>query len=309
MSDGEPDGPMVCSGNDYAINETSVNAVMSDQDVPESQILNLTFMYMRKNTETGEIEKCNVIEKVMYNGHVPSFHIHQEIPFTEHGEQYKYVFRYWTLESGTITSSMTVLSDSVLSAVYDMIKIPVSVEEPVETEESNLGDEFIQDQPPILDSCDKYLSTSANRDGCKYCKYGWVDPKIGNDLGRNEVECPYVRLLLDGEITSEGDTFAPMTLMEIDDISNLLKALFKINIDIAHREYFLKVDIADASDRWYGEKVGHESGEDNIVCIDINNIVCLDDTTGNGVGESANSDDIICTPDDNSDRNLIICRF
>ena len=152
-------------------------------------------------------------------------------------------------------------------------------------------------------------ATVYTKDGCKYCKYGWVDPKIGNDLGRNEVECPYVRLLLDGEITSEGDTFAPMTLMEIDDISNLLKALFKINIDISHREYFLKVDIADASDRWYGEKVGHESGEDNIVCIDINNIVCLDDTTGNGVGESANSDDIICTPDDNSDRNLIICRF
>ena len=83
LSDGEPDGPIVCNDSDYVINETSVNAVLSDQDVPESETLRLTFMYMRKNDSTGEIEKCNVIEKVMYNGHVPSFHIHQEIPFTE----------------------------------------------------------------------------------------------------------------------------------------------------------------------------------------------------------------------------------
>ena len=56
---------------------------------------------------------------IQYNSHVPSFHIHQEIPFTSNGKNYKYVFRYWKLESGTITSSMTVLSDSVLVAVYD----------------------------------------------------------------------------------------------------------------------------------------------------------------------------------------------
>ena len=189
---------------------------------------------------------------------------------------------------------MTVLSDSVLSAVYDMVKLPVSIEEPVETVEPNLGDEFVQDQSPNLDSCDKYLSTSANRYGCRYCKYSWVDPKTGNIDGRNEVACPYVRLLLDGEITSEGDTFAPMTLMEIDDISNLLKALFKINIDIAHREYFLKIDIPDVSDGWYGEKPGHE---DIIVCFDIDgNIVC----------EYSDKDEIIC---DSSDENPVVCAF
>ena len=32
----------------------------------------------------------------------------------------------------------------------------------------------------------------------------------------------------------------------------MLKALFKINIDIAHREYYLKVDIPEKSDWWYG---------------------------------------------------------
>ena len=33
--------------------------------------------------------------------------------------------------------------------------------------------------------------------------------------------------------------------MEIDNVALLLKALFKINIDIAHKEYFLKIDIPE----------------------------------------------------------------
>ena len=80
-------------------------------------------------------------EVVAYNEHVPSFHIHQEIPFIDDG--YKYVFRYWRLESGTISSSMTVLSDSVLCAVYDKIELPPEPEmEPVEQMESNLLDKM-----------------------------------------------------------------------------------------------------------------------------------------------------------------------
>lgn len=43
-----------------------------------------------------------------------------------------------------------------------------------------------------------------------------------------------------------------LTIIEIDDISNLIKALFKVNIDIAHREYYLKIDIPEKSDWWYG---------------------------------------------------------
>lgn len=47
-----------------------------------------------------------------------------------------------------------------------------------------------------------------------------------------------------------------LTIIEIDDISNLMKALFKVNIDIAHREYYLKVDVPEQSDWWYGHKNG-----------------------------------------------------
>lgn len=34
------------------------------------------------------------------------------------------MFRYWKLESGIVTSSLTVLSDCVFRAVYDVLELP-----------------------------------------------------------------------------------------------------------------------------------------------------------------------------------------
>lgn len=56
------------------------------------------------------------------NQKVPYFHIHQEIPIDD-GK--KLVFRYWKKESGNITSSLTMMSDVTLVAVYDSIKKPL----------------------------------------------------------------------------------------------------------------------------------------------------------------------------------------
>jgi hypothetical protein len=39
-------------------------------------------------------------------------------------------------------------------------------------------------------------------------------------------------------------------------VADLIKVLFKVNIDIAHREYYLKIDIPEVSDWWYGYKEG-----------------------------------------------------
>ena len=75
------------------------------------------------------------------NSTIPVFHIHDEIDF---GEVVK-KFRYWRLESGNISSSMTILSDATLVAVYDDIAKPV--EEAPELEKVNpneLNDEFVQ---------------------------------------------------------------------------------------------------------------------------------------------------------------------
>lgn len=52
----------------------------------------------------------------------------------------------------------------------------------------------------------------------------------------------------------EDDDFEINSVLEIQDIANLIKGLFKVNIDIAHREYFLKFDIPNDSDWWYGHK-------------------------------------------------------
>ena len=68
--------------------------------------------------------------------------------------------------------------------------------------------------------------------------------------------CPFVKLL--NIAKTERDDFDRMTLLEIEDVSNLLKALFKVNLHIARREYFLKKDLPGVSDWWYGYKDGDE---------------------------------------------------
>ena len=64
------------------------------------------------------------------------------------------------------------------------------------------------------------------------------------------------------------------TLIEIEDIANLLKALFKVNIDIAHRGYFLKIDVPEPSNWWYGYRVGEFQGPGDILCNTNSPIVC-----------------------------------
>lgn len=109
----------------------------------------------------------------------------------------------------------------------------------------------------------RYLSESVNKDGVKYCKFPGINPTpTGATNGypfRSGIDCPYVKMLKEingisgtGSYSDTSNDFETMTLLQIDDISNLLKALFKINIDIAHRECYLKVDIPEKSDWWYG---------------------------------------------------------
>ena len=97
----------------------------------------LWFKYIDSDTK----QPHEVYEYVEENSTIPVFHIHDEIDF---GEVVK-KFRYWRLESGNISSSMTILSDATLVAVYDDIAKPV--EEVPELEKVNpneLNDEFVQ---------------------------------------------------------------------------------------------------------------------------------------------------------------------
>lgn len=38
----------------------------------------------------------------------------------------------------------------------------------------------------------------------------------------------------------DNNDFGPGTLIEIEDVANLIKALFRINVHIAHDEYYLR---------------------------------------------------------------------
>lgn len=76
----------------------------------------LTFKFLDEDGAAKTISQT-----VQENQHIPSFHIHSEVARTNGT---KLVFRYWKLESGDISSSMTILSDSVLVAVYDEVQPP-----------------------------------------------------------------------------------------------------------------------------------------------------------------------------------------
>lgn len=67
----------------------------------------------------------------------------------------------------------------------------------------------------------------------------------------------YLKTIYDDEtLKAKKNDFRQMTMVEIEDVVNLLKALFKVNFDIAHREYYLKIDVPEASNWWYGYEEG-----------------------------------------------------
>lgn len=73
--------------------------------------------------------------------------------------------------------------------------------------------------------------------------------------------------------------------------------MLKINIDIAHREYFLKIDIPNDTNWWYG----YIWGDDNIVCHDS-------ETVGDGkVVCGIYTDQIVCTSEDGMNGDYIVC--
>ena len=126
--------------------------------------------------------------------------------------------------------------------------------------------------------CD-WLKTLSGGGG-HYCSYIGIDPKSDGG-GRVAVNCPYFRI---NEFLKKDDCdFAPITFIEIEDVENLLKALFKVNIHIAHTEYYLKIDIPEKSDWWYGQKIGDEENE----------VIC-DGSSTNTVCEGGETTQIVC---------------
>lgn len=69
--------------------------------------------------------------------------------------------------------------------------------------------------------------------------------------------------------------FGPGTLIEIEDVANLIKALFRINVHIAHDEYYLRQEEPEGTSWWYGDVVGEDvDGTPHLICGTDGQIVC-----------------------------------
>lgn len=99
------------------------------------------------------------------------------------------------------------------------------------------------------------------------------------------VSCPKVNAWLRKSI--ENNDFDVGTIIDASDLGVLLRALLKVNIDIAHREYYLKIEIPNDTDWWYG----YIWGDDYIVCNDSDSV---EEEENDICDEEYDNDKIIC---------------
>ena len=271
--------PIVCKEDDIDY-DVPIEAYIVEYKERKFQVV---FKYMDDTgTPTEHIE-----ENVPQNKHLPRFHIHNK--YEKDGSTF--TFKHWLLESGNLTSSLTVLSDLVFVAVYDETTTDYTEEQEHDLpEKGTTVDPIVQSEVDESDlwGCgyhQPYPGEGHTHTG--YCTLAGLDPQRYEEHFEELDDCPYVKLLqelYDGELVSKDSLFRETTIMEISDIADLLKALFKVNIDIAHREYFLKIDVPEESNWWYGYNIGDI--KPYIVC-DANSrqIVCYDSDV---------DDDIVC---------------
>ena len=144
----------------------------------------------------------------------------------------------------------------VFVGVYDEIQQPE-----YDSTESIVEDTYVdlepyddqEDLPPL--SCLYWSGDELNKDGISYCKLTGLDPQK-YEHGFDELfECPFVEMFSDNAF-KDGTGLVRMDLLAIESVTNLLRALFKVNLYIAHNEYFLKMDVEDSTGWWYGYTSG-----------------------------------------------------
>ena len=293
--DGEPivcgaaKTPVVRADDEIPVYDTDNEAVVV---LIEDRQFNVVFKYI----EDG-IPKTREFT-VPQNYRVPDFHIKNNYE-DEHGRRFK--FRYWLLDSGNITSSLTVLSDCVLVAVYDEVAemdFAESAEsdlvdyQQVESASSQLADSTTSFwwcehllEFPVDSSSSSLLDSSCSIFNCGLCG---LDPTASGPHFEELWECPYVKMLahMYGKPTEKEvpNDFRQLSVIDISDVETLLNVLFKINLDIAHNEYFLKIDIPEASNWWYGYTTGSD-----IMCV----------------GEG---DEVVCGPEEPQPGDEVVCK-
>lgn len=175
-----------------------------------------------------------------------------------------------------------------LVAVYDSIVEDEQTEETVQEQTKHLYEPSEVQTEVKVGTC-VYAREIKPNSGKYICTYNRVNPRENRfdpsvqDERKLIVNCPRINEL--NIPFHEENDFGFGTILEISDISKLLNALFKVNIDIAHREYYLKKDIQQDSGWWYGQvmegyKVVCDPSSSKIICKKNPTdypIVCTDD--------------------------------
>ena len=111
------DGPIVCDGDEIQTLVKSVNACIGENAL---QAFDVVFKMLVLDGSQVVVQQR--VQNVSENTYLPSFHIHQDIEITQNGQKFKYVFRYWKLANGIMSSSMTVMSNLEFIGIYDKVK-------------------------------------------------------------------------------------------------------------------------------------------------------------------------------------------
>ena len=228
-------------GTEYGLH---VDALVAEKVV---QRLDVTFFW-NERTEAGTLERKTMTLDVPEGTRLPKFHIVNQVVDGD----YTYVFRYWLLESGNMSSNMNVLSSCNLVAVYDKTK----TEDFGSNEQDDEGKgsaKTPESQAPVdsLDACPHLLE---GQDGDWHCSLCGLDPKSTNAYQG----CPYISFLthIYSPPAGQDRILKPYGIVRITHVVHLMKALFKVNLDIAHKEFFYKNDAPEVTDWWYGYTVG-----------------------------------------------------
>lgn len=203
----------------------------------------MTFNYVGGVSEDG-LDWTNRTFYIVDNQRMPFF----KVDDIQVDDGNRLVFRYWKLESGNLTSSLTMLSNMTFVAVYDSIVEHEQTNEEVVDRTKHLY-EPVEQKEIEIGTC-VYAKEIKPNSGKYICTFNRVNPKVRSEQ-KVIVNCPRMNEL--NIPFHEENDFGFGTILEISDISKLLNALFKVNIDIAHREYYLKKDIQLDTGWWYGQ--------------------------------------------------------
>lgn len=132
----------------------------------------LKFNYVDGVSEDG-LNWTNRTFYIVDNQRMPFF----KVDDIQVDENKKLVFRYWKLESGNLTSSLTMLSNVTFVAVYDSIVEHEQTNEEVVDRTKHLYEPEVQNEIEI-GTCDWAHEL---KDGKHICTFNRVNPKVKSE--------------------------------------------------------------------------------------------------------------------------------